>query len=354
MLLIAHAPTLGFYSQCGFEVIGQSAVVHGSELWFDMRLDLASKRQLEFMQVDAFSPVALAGNPAAVLFTQRNGDEQWMQAVAVENNLSETAFVECQTANDNQKALWSIRWFTPGGEVDLCGHATLGAAHALWDSGKVSKSSQILFTTQKVGILSCSTSDSWIKLNFPVQEPKPVQKDLLVSQALGLTGDDVLYMGYGPSATPDWLIEVTPESFVKIRPDFGTLTRIKPMGRGVIVTCVGCPYQSASADQSEEASSKLPQVLKFYKNDCHFDFTSRFFAPNLGIDEDPVTGSAHCVLAPYWSQKLGKPAGTSMTALQASIRGGVLRVQLQEDSGDGVRVEVEGQAATVLRGRMAV
>lgn len=122
----------------------------------------------EMLQVDAFTPVPLAGNPAAVLFTQKGGDEAWMQAVAVENNLAETAFVEARSGGD-----WNIRWFTPTTEVALCGHATLASAHALWETGRVPRSSPITFHTRTAGTLRCEATGPWIKMDFPAQPPTP-------------------------------------------------------------------------------------------------------------------------------------------------------------------------------------
>lgn len=369
MLLLSHAPLLGLYKQCGFEFLGPSAVVHGADQWFDMELDILAKRQVEFVQVDAFTPVALAGNPAAVLFTHRGGNEEWMQAVAVENNLSETAFLERRAAAVEEGEAWDIRWFTPGAEVALCGHATLASAHALWDTNRVTRDTPISFHTRKAGVLNCvshgKAADSWIRMDFPAQPPMPAgadaPRDLLVA-AFGLREADVLYLGLGPPTTPDWLLEVTPVAFAGLMPDMGAIASIRPMERGVIVTCVG---RASSGCTSGEAGivagpcvvNQVPRVLRGAAViDAAFDFTSRFFGPNLGINEDPVTGSAHCILAPYWAQKLGRPPGTDMMALQASARGGVLRVSLRTDTagGTGLRVDIGGQAATVIRGRMAV
>eukprot|EP00927_Polykrikos_kofoidii_P022499 TRINITY_DN20974_c0_g1_i1.p1 TRINITY_DN20974_c0_g1~~TRINITY_DN20974_c0_g1_i1.p1 ORF type:complete len:520 (-),score=98.72 TRINITY_DN20974_c0_g1_i1:149-1672(-) len=363
LLLLAHAPLLGLYKQCGFEFFGPSKVTHGSELWFDMGLDLDVRRHLDFVQVDAFTPAVFAGNPAAVLFTQRGGDEAWMQAVAVENNLSETAFVESR----GDASVWDIRWFTPGGEVALCGHATLGAAHALWDTGRVSRSVPIVFHTRTAGTLRCSTSGEWIKMDFPAQKPTEIPKDVASTEAIaarealisafGLQMSEVLYFGQGPPTTPDWLLEVPPSTFAKLKPDIGSIARVRPMERGVIVTCAG----GLSADVCTP-EAKRPRVLGCSRSKAdaidtvmeNFDFSSRFFAPLLGIDEDPVTGSAHCILAPYWSAKLQKKDGESMLALQASSRGGIIRVTLRSAGGPGeARVDLEGQAKTVIKGRMA-
>jgi len=179
-------------------------------------------------------------------------------------------------------------------------------------------------------------------MDFPAQGPAPAdaeapRKALLA--ALGLEDNsEVRFLGKGPSVAPDWIIEVTPAAFKRLAPDTGALARIK-MDRGVVVTCAGAAFKVA------------PRVLAGAGDDeSTFDFSSRFFAPALGIEEDPVTGSAHCVLAPYWSVTLGKAPGTVLTALQASPRGGVLRLRLNDDSS---RVEILGQAVTVIRGRMA-
>lgn len=322
---------------------------------------------LDFVQVDAFTPVPLAGNPAAVLFTQRGGDEGWMQAVAEENNLSETAFLEERgqgaAQQDESGAAWDIRWFTPGGEVDLCGHATLGAAHALWDTGRVSIRQTITFHTLKAGTLLCSKEEGsrWIKMDFPAQPSTPLEAELLpprrkeLAVALGVQETDVLLVGRGPPTTPDWLVELRSSAFAAMVPDSSALAQIKPMDRGVIATCAGAAGagDDAAASPSPRAL-KRPRVLSAAEGeaggdtDRRFDFLSRFFAPTLGIPEDPVTGSAHCVLAPYWAGKLQRPDGTWMQALQASPRGGVLRVRYQKSS---ARVEIEGQAVTVLRGQ---
>lgn len=367
MLLIAHAPLLCLYRQCGFEILGPSKIVHGSEPWYDMQLDLEVARRLDFVQADAFSGQALAGNPAAVLFTQRNGDSDWMQAVAVENNLSETAFVEERDAQENMKAeaSWDIRWFTPGGEVDLCGHATLGSAHALWDTGRVHRDSRIVFHTRNAGVLRCAIvsnfnagakSDSQgISMDFPAQNLRPpealeTERKAALASALGIREDQVIFIGRGPKTTPDWLLELTPTAFASLSPNMGALEKFQPMERGVIVTCAGNVAGSGDASDGSRPVKK-PRVLSASAEEQTFDFSSRFFAPSLGVPEDPVTGSAHCILAPYWAAKLGRAEGEAMYALQASSRGGVLRLRLMEA---GKRVEIVGQAVTVLRGRMTV
>jgi len=365
LLLIAKAPLLGLYVQCGFELIGLSAVVHGADPWFDMRLDLVAKRQLDFVQVDAFTPVSLAGNPAAVIFTQRGGDDDWMQAVAVENNLSETAFLQERKGHQtncatHSEAAWDIRWFTPMEEVALCGHATLGSAHALWETGRVPRSAPIHFHTRTAGVLRCEAAGSWIKMDFPAQPPTLATdaqaRKLEFAAALGIKDVDVLFVGQGPATTPDWLIDISPSAFAGMEPNLAAIERIHPMHRGVIVTCAGTRADLAGEGlQASPRAPKRPRILLPDSGACHapegFAFLSRFFAPTLGVPEDPVTGSAHCVLAPYWSEKLQRLDGDPMQALQASPRGGLLRVRYLKQS---ARVEIEGQAVTVIRGKMAV
>eukprot|EP00929_Paragymnodinium_shiwhaense_P009822 TRINITY_DN114188_c0_g1_i1.p1 TRINITY_DN114188_c0_g1~~TRINITY_DN114188_c0_g1_i1.p1 ORF type:complete len:490 (-),score=103.17 TRINITY_DN114188_c0_g1_i1:78-1547(-) len=350
MALLAHAPLLGLYAQCGFTFIGPSKVEHGGDLWYDMTLDLISKRRLEMVQVDAFTDKAYAGNPAAVLFTQRGNDATWMKTVAAENNLSETAFLEKRGVDNGDDAShWDIRWFTPTDEVDLCGHATLASAHALWDTKRVPRNKRVVFHTRNVGTLTCSCNGDWIMMDFPAQPPTTVHDGdagkKALAPALGLKEVDILHVGRGPATTPDWLLEVTPEAFAGLMPDSGAISKVKPMDRGVIVTCVGGLRGENGA--AEPPLAKRPRVLGATKMD--FDFCSRFFAPTLGIPEDPVTGSAHCVIMPYWVNKLGKGKDAPVTALQASARGGILRVRLGGPEG-AQRVFLEGQAVTVLTG----
>jgi len=367
LLLLAKARLLGLYIQCGFELLGPSAIVHGADQWFDMRLDLVAKRQPEMLQVDAFTPIALAGNPAAILFTQRGGDEDWMQAVAAENNVSDTAFLEerpGKSVGGKDEAAWDIRWFTPASEVSLCGHATLASAHVLWETGRVAHGVPVSFHTRKAGVLRCRAEGPWIKMDFPAQPPVPLSDGQSskssrteIAAALGIEEMDVLYIGRGPETTPDLLVEVSPSAFASLKPNSSAISGLRPMDRGIVVTCAGVGA-SLQADLVQELppAPKRPRVLMGDGGDgCHaahrFDFLSRFFAPKFGVDEDPVTGSAHCILAPYWAEKLHRPEGSLMQALQASPRGGLLRVRYSKTTS---RVEIEGQAVTVLRGRMVL
>jgi len=260
------------------------------------------------LQIDAFAERPYTGNPAAVCLLDDDRDARWMQAVAGEMNLSETAFV--RPGRDG----FDLRWFTPAVEVDLCGHATLAAAHALWSEGRVAGDAEIRFQTRS-GVLTAARNRDIIELDFPATSPAPLDPDEArigyLGDALGVVPEQV-----GRSAF-DLLVEVGSETDVReSRPDF---RRLGELGcRGVIVTSTS--------------------------DDPRFDFVSRFFAPGVGVDEDPVTGSAHCCLGPYWGGRLGK---TELTAFQASSRGGVVRVRL---SGD--RVLLGGQAVTVFKGEL--
>jgi len=251
--------------------------------------------------VDAFTDRAFRGNPAAVCILQEPRDDGWRQDVAREMNLSETAFLEKRADGS-----YTLRWFTPSVEVDLCGHATLASAHILWESGELAAGQKALFHTRS-GILSAVKQGDWIEMDFPAEKEKPSDAPAELIEALGVTP---LYTGRNRF---DYLVEVDREETVRgLNPD---MTRLKKIDmRGVMVTS-----RSRSAE---------------------YDFVSRFFAPAVGVDEDPVTGSAHCCLGPYWGGKLGK---MTLRAYQASSRGGILRVGLKDD-----RVLIGGQAVTVL------
>jgi PhzF family phenazine biosynthesis protein len=255
-------------------------------------------------QVDAFTERAFAGNPAAVCLLPGPKDDRWMQAAAAEMNLSETAFL-LEEGNG-----YRLRWFTPKMEVDLCGHATLASAHVLWTEGQVPPASTINFYT-KSGLLKAVRKNGLIELDFPLEPPLPASPTPGLLEALGVTA---MFVGKNRF---DFLVEVESEDVVrKMAPDFARLALIEV--RGVIVT----------------AKSANPQ----------YDFVSRFFAPWAGINEDPVTGSAHCCLGPYWRDRLGKD---EFVAYQASARGGVVHVRVTEG-----RTYLGGQAATVLRGEL--
>jgi PhzF family phenazine biosynthesis protein len=254
-------------------------------------------------QVDAFTAKPFAGNPAAVCILPEPGGADWMQQVAREMNLSETAFLV------KQEGRYDLRWFTPAIEVDLCGHATLASAHVLWEEGHLAADATARFHTRS-GLLTATRDGDWINLDFPVTPPQADTAPEGLLAALGLKS--AVWIG---KTVWDYFVEVADEAALRVlTPDFGELGAIP--ARGIIVTSRGATSE--------------------------FDFVSRFFGPAVGINEDPVTGSAHCALAPYWAAKLGK---TQMLAYQASPRGGTLRVRLA-----GARVMIGGQAVTTLRG----
>ena len=256
-------------------------------------------------QVDAFTDRPFKGNPAAVCILSHERDADWMQNVAQEMNLSETAFLL------RQDDAYNLRWFTPEVEVELCGHATLASAHVLWETGCLGPVAEARFFT-KSGMLTANLRDGWIEMNFPAQPETTASLPPKLEKALGA---GFKYVGKNRF---DYLVEVDSEEIIRrISPDFALLRTI-PM-RGVIVTSL-----SASKD---------------------YDFVSRFFAPRVGVNEDPVTGSAHCCLAPFWGARLGK---NEMIGCQVSSRGGIVKVR---PAGD--RVYIGGQAVTVLRGELA-
>ncbi len=258
---------------------------------------------VSIIQVDAFTDKPFAGNPAAVCVLSAPAEAPWMQAVAMEMNLSETAFL--YPLDDG----FNLRWFTPKVEVPLCGHATLASAHVLWSEGHLSVDREARFYTQS-GLLIGKKQDDWIQLDFPANYSEPTTPPPELSQALGVPLKTAVKNSLG------YLVEVDSEDIVRrMTPNFSQLRSLSVSE--VIVT--------SQADQ-----------------DSSFDFVSRFFAPGLGIDEDPVTGAAHCCLAPYWRDRLGK---NEFLAYQASARGGVLQVRHQGD-----RVYISGQAVTVMRG----
>lgn len=253
--------------------------------------------------VDAFTDVPFRGNPAAVCHVDGPPDDAWMQLVAREMNLSETAFT--WPIRDG----FQLRWFTPGAEVKLCGHATLATAFTLWARGVVETGSEIRFNTLS-GWLTCRQQGDWGVMDFPAKPVTPAMEPAeLPAGLLEALGCAPLAVGHNGM---DYLVEVATADVVRgLTPNFTALAAI-PV-RGVIVT-------SLSADRSA-------------------DFVSRFFAPAVGVNEDPVTGSAHCALGPYWSAKLGK---TEMVGRQLSARGGVVRVKVRGD-----RVDLAGQAVLV-------
>lgn len=259
---------------------------------------------LAITQVDAFTDTPFGGNPAAVCILPGPADEEWMQHIALEMNLAETAFLHSQDDG------FHLRWFTPAVEVDLCGHATLASAHVLWEKGHLRHEEQARFYTRS-GVLTADRRGEWIEMDFPTTPAEPAEVPAELAQALGV---ELAYVGRNQF---DYFVEVDSDATLRaLKPNMNVLERL-PV-RGVIVTS-----RSASPE---------------------YDFISRFFAPRAGINEDPATGSSHCTLAPFWSERLGK---SEMVGFQASPRGGVLRVRVNDD-----RIAISGQAVTVLRGTL--
>jgi PhzF family phenazine biosynthesis protein len=261
------------------------------------------------LQVDAFTDRRFAGNPAAVCLLDREAETGWMQAVAAEMNLSETAFV--RPIPNEADSDFELRWFTPAVEVDLCGHATLATAHVLWSERAAPADRPIRFRTRS-GVLTAARRGGLIELNFPAMPPTESPAPDGLAEALGVIPSYV-----GRNGCNDVLAVLDGEQAVRdCRPDFGVLRRIP--ARGVILT--------APSD------------------DPAFQFVSRFFAPALGIDEDPVCGSAHCGLGPFWAERLGR---NEVTGHQVSARGGIVRVRIEGD-----RAYLGGNAVTVLKGEL--
>ncbi|MEO8595229.1 MAG: PhzF family phenazine biosynthesis protein [Candidatus Solibacter sp.] len=256
---------------------------------------------IRIVQVDAFTNRAFGGNPAAVCVLPEAAADQWMRDVAREMNLSETAFLVKREDGE-----YNLRWFTPSVEIDLCGHATVASAHVLWQDGHLPEGAQARFHTRS-GLLTADRRGDWIELNFPAKCAAAAEAPAELLPALGI--DHARFVGKNVF---DYLVEVDSEDTLRaMKPDHSRLAKL-PV-RGVMVTARGSGQ---------------------------YDFVSRFFAPGSGIDEDPVTGSAHTALGPYWAPILGK---SKFLAYQASARGGVIRVEVAGD-----RVLLGGQAVTVM------
>ncbi len=260
-----------------------------------------------YVIVDAFAEKPFTGNPAAVVLLDAPREPEWMLAVARETNLSETAFVVPRGAGE-----FDLRWFTPAVEVPLCGHATLATAHFLWGEDVIAKERVIRFHTAS-GPLLARQDGAWIELDLPSIPAEEREAPEALGLALGARP-----IRTGKSAE-DWLAEFADEAAIRaLRPDFARIAALG--GQGVIAT---------ARSTSERA-----------------DFVSRYFAPAVGIDEDPVTGAAHCTLSPWWSARLGR---TRLVGYQASRRGGFVRVEHRDD-----RVAVAGVAVTIALGMLQV
>jgi PhzF family phenazine biosynthesis protein len=257
-----------------------------------------------FTQVDAFTDRPFCGNPAAVVVLETEVTEVWLRDVAREMNLSETAFLM------EHEEGYDLRWFTPAAEVELCGHATLASAHVLWEEARLRPDEQARFHTRS-GPLTCRREGEWIWMDFPALPAEPCEAPGGLVDALGVEPVRVARSRF------DLLVELESEKVVRtLSPDLTALRKMS--ARGVIVTAAGVGEGT--------------------------DFVSRFFAPSVGVDEDPVTGSAHCVLAPWWAERLERD---ELTGYQVSARGGHVRVRSRGD-----RVELGGRAVTVLRGEI--
>lgn len=258
---------------------------------------------IKIFTVDAFTDVPFKGNPAAVCLPEKKIEDKLMQKIAFEMNLSETAFVY-KLENG-----FSLRWFTPKSEVELCGHATLASAHILWQEKILKSGEEAVFHSVYKGILKASQDENGITLDFPANNPQLTQDVPGIDEALGVEYVNIY------TTEHHYLVELKSEEDLKrVHPDIDLLKALPKYG--TILTC--------------KSQNK------------RFDFISRFFAPAKGIYEDPVTGSAHCTLAPYWSAKLNKK---TLKAFQASERGGILTLAVNND-----RVLISGKAFTVLSG----
>ena len=262
--------------------------------------------KLNIYQVDSFTEKPFAGNPAGVCVMEQRLDERLMQQIAMEMNLSETAFAVREGEG------FRLRWFTPTVEVELCGHATLATAHILWEIGIVKSSGLAVFNTAS-GILYASRKGNLIELDFPAKLEEKADAPPGLLEALHV---DATYIG---KSAFDYLVLVESEDTIKnMEPDYSLLKKVQ--ARGVMVT----------------SRSSSP----------NYDFISRFFAPACGVNEDPVTGSSHCTLGPFWRKHINKNV---FTAYQASARGGIVHVRLS-----GNRVYLGGHAITVMEGTFIV
>jgi PhzF family phenazine biosynthesis protein len=263
-------------------------------------------KKIPFFQVDAFTDVPFKGNPAAICILEKELPEDLMQQIAMENNLAETAFVTKASSGFN------LRWFTPSVEIKLCGHATVATAHVLWQEGILDKSEVAAFHTLS-GLLRVTKNDEWIQLDFPAFSFQPAVAEPGMLQSLGISPADTVFTHEGRFV---FMLD-NADDLMNVSPDFTSLKKY-PMAVITSRPRQGSPY----------------------------DFISRSFAPSHGVDEDPVTGSSHCVLAPYWSEKLHR---NKLFAYQASQRGGELKLRLSDD-----RVLIEGKAITVIKGEMVI
>ncbi|NEQ12265.1 MAG: PhzF family phenazine biosynthesis protein, partial [Moorea sp. SIO4E2] len=256
------------------------------------------------------------GNPAAIVIMDKMQPNDWMQLVAAEMNLSETAFLAPN--KDPFKRVWQLKWFTPTSEVELCGHATLATAHIMFSEGYAKPQEAIRFETLSGELSAKKDSGGWIELDFPTSQTKIIENKPAFADALGL--DPVQSAKATFDEEFDYLFELKSADQVKsFIPDKDELASLG--SRAVTITAKG----------NQELSGNP-------------DFVSRVFAPNVGIDEDPVTGSAHCYLSHYWNTKMGQ---TQFTAHQISKRGGTIKVDFNDD-----RTSISGRAVTIFKGSL--
>jgi predicted PhzF superfamily epimerase YddE/YHI9/GNAT superfamily N-acetyltransferase len=395
IVLLAKKELLSFYVDCGFSVTRPSPISHGSDTWYELELDLASQRNVRegnpCYVVDAFAADGdCAGNPAAVVVLDGDRDSRWMQRVALEFNLSETAFLVRHSlvvdeensidSSDNELA-YTIRYFTPTTEVPLCGHATLASAAVVFDTVFVRRRAEttlVFRTVEDVELranLSITASPTQvanpsqprkrsyrITMEFPAKPPVRVDDrswvERMLQESLQVHPQSVLYAGL--SEIGDVLVELTPECFLSIPHDGLNLDALRSCdkySRGVIICCTNKPAEvtggcsnggggSASDETADPPSAPISSSGLAAPNRSHLaDFLSRFFGPKAGIDEDPVTGSAHCVLAPYFASKLDKDA---LVGMQTSLRGGVVECSIVEN---GV-VQLTGTSVITMNGTL--
>ena len=264
-------------------------------------------KRTDIFQVDAFTAVPFKGNPAGVCILESEQHEAWMQNVAMEMNLSETAFVF------PGKDSFNIRFFSPLAEIPLCGHATLASSHILYETGKVKLSDEIVFKS-KAGLLKIKKNNRWITMDFPSYSVDKISAIPGFKSMTGVKATEFYKTGHG------WILAIAgDESDVKgMSPDFSRMT--------------------------SSGTGKL--IVTARASETNYDFCVRCFVPELGINEDPVTGSAHCALVPYWANRTGK---TDFISHQISARSGILKVSMK-----GKRVEISGQAITILKGSLLV
>lgn len=330
VLLLSKSYLLPFYLMNGFQFIRVSPVSHGKETWIELGTNLEETNQ---WVVDAFTAVPFAGNPAAVILKHK--EPEWMQKVAMENNYAETSFLERIYQNT-----FKIRWFSPAKEIDLCGHATLAAAHVLYEQAIVPADLDIHFQTLTAGELVAhkNLTDGMIELNFPATPVTEIMfSESEKAQFLAAFGLDETAIVFTSKSIYDLMVELTPEAFNSISAiNFSLLEKFG--GRGVLVTTIGGKRSAANTNPR-------------YAN---YDFVSRGFFPLCAVNEDPVTGSAHCAIAPYWFNKFGielrpNERSTTLDAYQASERGGHIKISLFND-----RVILGGKAITTMTAKVLV